>query len=121
MSCPDCPCPELCLGWDIFCTWAKEGDPDRLAHIRNRSRLAREPEPPPPAAALTLAKLKLVSLCPHRRISSPCGCSGATCDQNAGAFVAPADCLACIDSPRPPNGHASANPRRGPSQGERGA
>jgi hypothetical protein len=39
MSCERCPCPNGCLGWEVFCLWASEvpEDPIKIRHIVNRS------------------------------------------------------------------------------------
>lgn len=97
MTCPACPCPEICLGWAIFCEWALEGNADRIAHIKNRSLLEREPARPRPEAAAVLGALARVAACPHRRVESACGCAGAACDLKGGGFVDRADCLACLE------------------------
>jgi len=41
MSCPNCPCPEICLGWPVFCEWAakRPSEPTEILHICGRSRL----------------------------------------------------------------------------------
>ncbi len=48
MSCPNCPCPEICLGWQVFCEWAAKQPPEptEISHICGRSRLERSPEYP---------------------------------------------------------------------------
>jgi hypothetical protein len=48
MTCPSCPCPDVCLQWPDFCEWAKHKDESRYAHICNRSRIGTDRAKYPP-------------------------------------------------------------------------
>lgn len=44
MPCKNCPCPDACLQWPMFCEWADHKDTDRYAHICARSSIGLVPE-----------------------------------------------------------------------------
>ncbi len=50
MRCANCPCPEICMQWPIFCKWAAKihPEPTEIMHICGRSRreLDKSPEYP---------------------------------------------------------------------------
>jgi hypothetical protein len=47
MKCSNCPCPDICLQWDAFCTQAAKVPqvPNEIKHICNRSAMGAKPEP----------------------------------------------------------------------------
>ncbi len=47
MSCDKCPCPDICLGWPVFCEWAAKEpqQPVEIRHICARSAIGSTPAP----------------------------------------------------------------------------
>jgi hypothetical protein len=98
MSCAQCPCPVICLGWPVFCEWAAKTPPaaTEILHICGRSR--REDLPPDPAPiplTESLPLLRLVNLCLYRSRDAACGCSGHRCALRSD-LVTHLDCLDCV-------------------------
>jgi hypothetical protein len=105
--CPNCPCPAVCLGWPIFCSWAAEDPPDdiKIRHIRARSAMTEAPivvRPAPahdtgrPDVSESLSLAKSMRACIFRSTDPGCGCAGGRCSLRRGAVVSHLDCFDCL-------------------------
>ena len=102
MSCPNCPCPLICLGSEAYCLWAAEepADPVKLRHICARSAgvVPRPTSPGPETRGLaeTIALVKAMKACPFRSTDPGCGCAGGRCSLRRGSVVSHPDCFDCL-------------------------